>query len=238
MQEYSAIKSTSNEGLRRIGAKWRSKRIMTLQTHRLGFVSALVAFFALVSTAAASADLKIAYVDMQRALNDSNAGKKAKNEFRSEISRLQGKLQRQQQEVQALKDELDRKGPLMRDEERRNLQDDYTRKLRDFERDYKDSKDELQQKDNEVTGAIIRDLAYVVRNVGERDGYTLVMEKGSLLWAASSIDITDEVIREYNASGAKIGSLGEKLEHETPASYGGGAEEPLRSSPKKSTISR
>jgi outer membrane protein len=239
MHDYSAIKFTTNEGRRRVGAQWRSKRIMTLQMHRLGLVAALAALFALVSSAAASADLKVAFVDMQRALNDSNAGKKAKNEFRSEISRLQSKLQRQQQEVQALKDELDRKGPLMRDDERRNLQDDYTRKLRDFERDYKDSKDELQQKDNEVTGAIVRDLAYVVRNLGERDGYTLIMEKGSLLWAAPSIDITDQVIREYNASGAKVGSLGEKLEQETPASYrGGGMEAPNRSSSRKSTISR
>ncbi len=209
--------------------------------HRLGLVSAIVALFALLSSAAASADLKLAYVDMQRALNDSNAGKRAKGEFRSEISRLQSKLQRQQQEVQALKDELERKGPLMRDDERRNLQDDYTRKLRDFERSYKDSKDELQQRDNEVTGAIIRDLAYVVRNVGERGGYTVVLEKGSLLWAAPSIDITDEVIREYNASGAKVGSLGDKLV-QGAASYreaGGGAlQAPTRSSSKRSTISK
>lgn len=207
--------------------------------YRIWFVPAVVALLAVVSTAAASADLKVAFVDMQRALNDSNAGKKAKGQFTSEISRLQTRLQRQQQEVESLKDELDRKGPLMRDDERRNLQDDYTRKLRDFERNYKDSKDELQQKDREVTGAIIRDLAYVVRNVGERDGYTLVMEKGSLLWAAPSIDITDEVIREYNASPARIGSLGDKLDQGTPASYrgGGGLEAPTRSS-KRSTISR
>jgi outer membrane protein len=218
---------------------------MTEQMHRLGFVWAVVALFALVSSAAASADLKLAFVDMQRALNDSNAGKKAKNEFRSEISRLQSKLQRQQQEVQSLKDELDRKGPLMRDDERRNLQDDYTRKLRDFERTYKDSKDELQQKDNEVTGAIIRDLAYVVRNVGERGGYTVVLEKGSLLWAAPSIDITDQVIREYNASGASIGSLGERLGQGGAAlgsSRGAGSmsemEPPMRSSSRRSSISR
>ncbi|HKD67160.1 MAG TPA: OmpH family outer membrane protein [Candidatus Binataceae bacterium] len=221
---------------------------MTDQMHRLGFVSVVVALLALVSTAAASADLKVAFVDMQRALNDSNAGKRAKNDFRSEIGRLQNKLQRQQQEVQSLKDELDRKGPLMRDDERRNLQDDYTRKLRDFERAYKDSKDELQQKDNEVTGAIVRDLAYIVRNLGERDGYTVVLEKGSLLWAAPSIDITDQVIREYNASGSRIGSLGDKLNQgeglrrsssSQGSLSGGGMEEAPPTRPtKRSSISR
>jgi outer membrane protein len=215
---------------------------MVEQMRRLWWMYAIVMILALVSTAAASSELKVAYVDMQRALNESNAGKRAKGEFRSEISHLQSKLQRQQQEVQALKDELDRKGPLMRDDERRNLEDDYTAKLRDFERSYKDSKDELQQKDNEVTGAIVRDLAYIVRNVGERDGYTLILEKGSLLWAASSIDITDEVIREYNASGAKIGSLGDRLTAQAPTSYpgagSGGYSAPARPSTKRSSISR
>jgi outer membrane protein len=210
-------------------------------------VAVFVALLALVSTAAAAADLKVAFVDMQRALNESNSGKRAKNDFRSEISRLQSKLQRQQGEVQSLKDELDKKGMLMRDEERRNLQDDYTRKLRDFERSYKDSKEELQQKDNEVTGAIIRDLAYVVRNVGERGGYTVILEKGSLLWAMPSIDITDQVIREYNATGARIGSLGEKLMQQSsagarrPALAGGddaGDAPPIRSSSRRSTISK
>ncbi len=220
---------------------------MTEHIKHIRRVVVFVALLALVSTAAAAAEFKVAYVDMQRALNESNAGKRAKNEFRSEIGRLQNKLQRQQGEVQALKDERDKKGMLMRDEERRNLQDDYTRKLRDFERAYKDSKDELQQKDNEITGAIIRDLAYVVRNVGERGAYTVILEKGSLLWAMPSIDITDQVIREYNATGGRIGALGEKLMSQSsarsrsPSLAAGGESEDLPqagSGSRKSTISK
>jgi hypothetical protein len=36
-----------------------------------------------------------------------------------------------------------------------------------------------------------------------------VMEKGSILWGAPGIDITDEVIRNYNATHVQIGTLGE-----------------------------
>jgi outer membrane protein len=164
----------------------------------------------LASTAAAAADVRLAYVDLQRALNECNAGKKAKTDFRAEIERLQSKLQQQQSEVESLKDELDKKGMLMRDDERRNLQDEYASKVRDFESTYKNDKDLLQQKDNEITGAILRDLAYVVRQVGQRNGYTMVMEKGSLLWAIPSDDITDQVIREYNETGGAVGSLGDR----------------------------
>lgn len=159
-------------------------------------------------TGVARAEMKIAFVDVQRALNECDAGKKAKADFRGQIEKLEGRLQKQQNDVQALKDEIEKKGMLMKEDERRNIEDEYQRKLRDFERDYKDSRDDLEKRDNEVTGAIVRDLARIIRDLGERDGYTVVMEKGSILWGTPSIDVTDQVIRSYNASGGKIGALG------------------------------
>jgi|GEM_PF-193887 outer membrane protein len=183
---------------------------MNKRGFKLGQLAAAVVMVALMASAAAAAEVRLAYVDLQRALNECNAGKKARTQFRGEIEELQGKLQRQQSEVQSLKDELEKKGMLMRDDERRNLQDEYASKLRDFESTYKNDKDLLQQKDNEITGAILKDLAYVVRNLGERDGYTAVLEKGSLLYAVPSIDITDQVIREYDRDNAPVGSLGER----------------------------
>lgn len=188
----------------------------------------------LAMAATAGAEIKVAYVDVQRALNECDAGKKAKTEFRSHISTLEQRLQQQQSEVQALKDELEKKGMLMKEDERRNLADRYQRKLRDFERDYKDSREDLEKKDNEVTGAIVSDLARIIRSLGEKDGYTMVMEKGSILWGAPAIDITDQVIRAYNSTGSKIGSLG-------AASPGPGASSGERfgqSAARRSTISK
>jgi hypothetical protein len=37
----------------------------------------------------------------------------------------------------------------------------------------------------------------------------MVMEKGSILWGAPAIDITDQVIRTYNSMHVKPGTLGE-----------------------------
>ena len=156
----------------------------------------------------ARADMKLAYVDVQRALNECDAGKKAKAEFRTRIESLETRLQKQQTEVQGLKDELEKKGMLMKDDDRHNLQDEYERKLRNFQRDYEDSKHELEQRDNEITGAIVKDLSRIIRGIGERQGFTMVMEKGSILWGTPGIDITDQVIRDYNKNGGgKIGSV-------------------------------
>ena len=175
------------------------------------FIGAMFgAFLAAISAAVpAHAELRFAYVDVQRALNECDAGKRAKADFQGKVTTLEGRLQRQQNEVQALKDEMEKKGMLMNTDQRQALQDQYMEKLKNFERDYKDSKDELQAKDQEITAKIVHDLAQVIRTVGERDNYTMVFEKGSILWGASNIDITDQVIRQYNSMHVPIGTVGE-----------------------------
>jgi outer membrane protein len=173
--------------------------------NRLMVTAALLTLFAAVP---ARAEVKLAYVDVQRALNECEAGKTAKAEFRVKVEAAEKKLQEEQNEVGSLKDELEKKGMLMKPDQRQNLQDDYLNKAKNFERSYKDSKDDLERRDQEMTGKIIHDLAEVIRDVGEKSGYSMVMEKGSILWGLPSIDITDQVIRTYNGMHVKIGSLG------------------------------
>jgi outer membrane protein len=168
----------------------------------------------MAAAATARADVRLAFVDIQRALNECRAGKAAKTQFRGRIERLQSQLEGEQNDVERLKHELEQKGSLMQPDQRQNLEDDYEKKLRHFQDDYKNSSDELKEKDNEVTGAIVRDLATVVRQIGAKNGYTMVMEKGTLLWAVPATDITDEVIRAYDAMNVRPGSLGEEAESE------------------------
>ncbi len=182
---------------------------------------AAVTLLALIAAAPARADIKLAYVDVQRALNECEAGKSAKGEFRVKVQAVEQKLQNEQSEVAKLKDELEKKGMLMKPEQRQNLQDEYVSKAKNFERNFKDTKDDLERRDQEITGKIIHDLAQVIRDVGEKSGYTMVMEKQSILWGTPGIDITDQVIRTYNGMHVKIGTLGGGISGAQSAAAGG-----------------
>src|SRR5262245_59017865 len=106
------------------------------------FVGSLLLW--LPSVTVAQEHLKIGYVDLQKALNESAAGKAAKEKFKTEVDRAEQTLERRKSEVEKLKDELEKKGLLLKEEERDALERDYRDKLRDFERSYKDSQQELQ----------------------------------------------------------------------------------------------
>lgn len=152
-------------------------------------------------TPALAADIKIGYVDLQRALNESEAGKKAKGDFKRQVDSLESQLKGKKEELDRLKDELERKSVVMRDEERRKLEDEFQRKRLDLKRKFEDSQGELQKKDNELTGVIIRELQEVIRQIGDRDRYTLILELSSspVLYNDKSADLTDEVLTAYNA---------------------------------------
>lgn len=163
------------------------------------WLGTLVILGALVRPAFA-AEFKVAFIDIQRALNESEQGQKAKGRFKEQLDRLQQDLERQKDQVDSLKDQLAKKGLVMKDEERRNLEQEYQRKLRAFERAYEDSQGELQQKDAELTRELIQDMQGVIQEVGRKEGYSLILEQSGsgLLYGDSSLDITDQIIKAYD----------------------------------------
>jgi outer membrane protein len=152
--------------------------------------------------------LRIGYVDLQRALNESEAGKKAKDSFKGEVDRMEASLEKRKSEVEKLKDELEKKGLLLREEERDNLERDYRQKLRDFQRLYDDSQQELKIKDRDLTGRILEELRQVIQDMGEQGNYTVILEGNNtvVLYGAKAIDLTDTVIKTYNQKGTKVSS--------------------------------
>jgi len=147
------------------------------------------------------AELKIGIVDLQRALNESVAGKKAKEQFKVEFDRMQNSLKSEKDRLDRLKEDLDKKSVVLKEEERKTMAEDFERKRRDLRRKLEDSDAELRKKDSELTGDILKDLAVVIQQIGERDGYTVILENSSssVLYGSKSIDLTDEVIKTYDA---------------------------------------
>lgn len=163
-----------------------------------------VAIFCM-STPLLAADAKIGYVDLQKALNNSAAGKAAKEKIAAKVKGYEGQIDQKQKELKKLKDDLDKQGLLLSDETRGGKERDYQQKLKDLQRFTKDIQDELQQKDNEFTKQILTDLSKIISELGAKEGYTVILEKteSAVLFAEPSADLTDKVIKVYDAAPKK-----------------------------------
>jgi outer membrane protein len=168
---------------------------------RRGRLFAAVALVVLALAAPALAEIKVGIVDLQRALNESLAGKKAKEQFKVEFDKMQGSLKGEKDRLDKMKDDLEKQSVVLKADERKTKAEEFDRRTRDLRRKLEDSDAELRKKDQELTGDILKDLAEVIQEIGQRDNYTVVLENSSssVLYGAKSIDMTDEVIRTFDS---------------------------------------
>ena len=94
------------------------------------FVVLLLALSFLAAVPAVAADVKLGYVDLQKALNLSEAGKAAKEKIQKKVKDHESAIDARQKELKKLKDELEKQALLLSEEARGGKERDYQQKLR------------------------------------------------------------------------------------------------------------
>ncbi|MBM4441768.1 MAG: OmpH family outer membrane protein [Candidatus Rokubacteria bacterium] len=157
-------------------------------------------------TPAAAGVSRVAFVDVQRVLARSAAGVAAREQLEREKATMQKEMDAKRQELERLRDEIEKKGPLMTADARRDKQDQFDRKRRDAARLVDDFQKELEKKEQGLLQKVLQDVSGIVERVGKQRGLSLIVERrgATVLYAAPEADLTDEVIRAYDQeAGAK-----------------------------------
>ncbi len=147
------------------------------------------------------AELKIGAVDLQKAINECNEGKEAKKTLSQDIDKFQRLIAERQKELQEIKESLEKQNLMLTPEVRETKERELQSKLREFQRWGEDKQNEINQKRMEMEKTISTGLKILVRKIGTDEGYTLILEKSEnlVLFASQSLDMTDRVIKAYDA---------------------------------------
>ena len=155
---------------------------------------------------AATAAVKVAFVDVQRVLARSAAGVAAREQLEREKATMQREMDAKRVELEKLREEIEKKGPLMTADARRDKQDQFDRKRRDAARLADDFQKELEKKEQGLLAKVLQDVSGVVERVGKQRGMQLIVERrgATVLYGAAEADLTEEIIRAYDQeNGAK-----------------------------------
>jgi outer membrane protein len=155
------------------------------------------------SLAGAQERIKIGYIDIQKVISESQAGKRARDRFQAQVKKAEGDILKERQDIERLKSDLDKKGPLLKDEERRNIEIDLQKRSVNLQRSMSDHQQELQVKNNEMMSEILKELEKIVNEVGRAEKFTLILERSQILYSDQGIDITSKVIETYNSRAKK-----------------------------------
>jgi outer membrane protein len=159
------------------------------------------------SAQAPAAGQRIGYIDLARVLARSSAGDAAREQLEREKAAMQKEMDGKRVELDKLRDELEKKGPLMAADARRDREEAMERKRRDSTRLADDFQRELGRKEQVLAQKVMQDISGVIERVGKQKGYYLVLERGraGVLYSAPEADLTDDILKAYDQENATKG---------------------------------
>ena len=157
-----------------------------------------------LATGICAAESKLGYLDIQKALGQSDAGKAVKEQLTAKFKKYQDEINGKQEELKKLKDELETQGSLLAESKRAEKEKEYSSKLKNFQEFAKDAQDELQGRDKELTQKVLEAFEKVVQEYGRKNGYTFIFVRSEVMvFADEKVDLTDELLKLFNASQQK-----------------------------------
>jgi outer membrane protein len=165
------------------------------------FIAAAVICAAFCAASAAqAADLKIAYVDIQKVVAESAAGKSAGEKFKGDIKKAEDSLMKEKNSVEKLGETLEKQSAMLSEDSRREKEKDFLRRKRDYERLLKDQQTELQIKEAELKNEILESLLPIIQKYGKDNGFSIIFGKSDvmLLYASETLDLTDKIVALYD----------------------------------------
>lgn len=147
---------------------------------------------------------KVGIINIQEAIATTGEGKKALADIQAKFRPRQQELQRQQQEIQALTDQLQKQANTLSDEEQRRLSRELDEKGRLLKRATEDYETDSRAEGQDVFNRIGRKMVPLINEYAQQNGYALIFDplavQVPLYYVAKDIDITEDIIKRFDAA--------------------------------------
>jgi outer membrane protein len=162
---------------------------------RMAYVAAAIA---ICLPSRAIADVKVGYVNIQRALDELEEGKAAKARLQALLEAKQKDLDKERDALRKEKEQLDKQAGLMSEEVRLQRQNELQQRLLELAQRWEKGTAELTNKEQGELQAIFTKLYPIIEQIAQQEGLTMVFNKtAAMVYGGPRLDYTNEMIRLY-----------------------------------------
>lgn len=142
-------------------------------------------------------DTKIGIIDMQKTIQSSDAGKKAKAELESAFNKKKKELQDQEASLKKMQEDFQKKQAALSESAKKEQRGKMQEKFMKYQELLQKSQAEIQKKEQEMSEPIVRKIREKVSEIAKKKGLTAVFEKNEnvVIYFDSKNDITEEVMK-------------------------------------------
>lgn len=145
--------------------------------------------------------LKIGYVDLQKALNEVEEGKKAKAALKKDFEKRQKQFNDKREKVAKMKDELEKGADMLSEDSKRKRVGEFQKEMMELQQYGMNLQQELAKEEQTATKKIFDKMGKIITEIAKERGYTLVFERNeaAILHGDPALDLTAELIKRYNS---------------------------------------
>jgi len=149
---------------------------------------------------AAENSKQIVTVNIQEVLLGSAAGKEVKKVLEGKVGEFQEKFQKEQEDVDALRAEIEKKSTVWSKEVKEEKEREYQKRVREMQLKSEDAQFEMQQLEKQVMSPVLNELQKVIKEVGEKNGYAMIIDsRAGILYIDKALDISALIQKELDA---------------------------------------
>jgi len=146
--------------------------------------------------------LRVAIIDMNKILNDSDAGQAAKKKMEARYEELKKAIDSKQEDARKIKDEIDKQKVMLGKEKLKEREDALQAKINELRQMTQEGEQEMQARQAEFTRAVLTSVQKQVDVVVKAEKFDLVLEKtAGVIHFNPSMDISARVLALVNAAG-------------------------------------
>jgi outer membrane protein len=146
----------------------------------------------------AAAQMRVAVVDTQRAVMETEDGLRAQATLKKLFDKRQRELDQKQKDLQKEREDLEKNRAQINTEAMTKRVETWQREMAQVQAVFVEYNKELQQKQNELTQPIVQKTVGIIRRLATQEGYDVVLERQAATYFRSDLDLTDKVITMYN----------------------------------------
>lgn len=145
-----------------------------------------------------AADVKIGFIDIQKALAGTLQWKKEFNSFKSNFEKEKVRIAARENKIKKMLEDLNKQSFVLDPELKKKKEEEFRKEKRDFERYVQDRNEDFAKKEKEITNRMLIKMMQAVDKIGKEKGYTMILEQKVGLYYDKNHDLTALATRTYD----------------------------------------
>jgi outer membrane protein len=148
---------------------------------------------------------RVGVVDVRKVLTEGKSGLQYRATIEKMVKERQDKITKEDVKLRALREDLEKNSLVLSDAQKEQKRKEIDEKVKLLRQMSRDAEDEVKKRESEILGAASKVLRGILDEIAKQEKVAIVVDKAQsgFLWAQEDVDLTEKVMKAYEAKAPK-----------------------------------